>query len=195
MEADKGERTACGGRRKEKYLFEKQFSSSLCLCCFFLAASAVLFWSPLASFVILLLPPAWEDWKTGYVSDHWSVFLTVAGLGHNIFYGRLPDGFISCVFVLSLYGFLFLLAKHAMGAGDIFLSGAAALWLAPVFVPLFLFVSASAAALAGIAFLFFGGRSRREGIPFCPFIALGGVAAYGTEVLQLPFFPPWNCFI
>ena len=90
---------------------------------------------------------------------------------------------------------LFLLAKHAMGAGDIFLSGAAALWLAPVSVPLFLFLSASSAAIAGMVLLFLGRMSRREGIPFCPFIALGGVAAYGAEVFQLPFFPSWHCFI
>lgn len=42
---------------------------------------------------------------------------------------------------------------------------------------------------------FLGRMSRREGIPFCPFIALGGVAAYGAEVFQLPFFPSWHCFI
>ena len=165
------------------------------LCCFFLAASAVFFWSPFVSLTLLLLPPAWEDWKTGYVSDYWSVFLAAAGLGHNVFYSRLTDGFISCAFVLGLYGLLFLLTKHAMGAGDIFLSGAAALWLVPVSVPLFLFLSASSAAIAGIVLLFFGRMSRREGIPFCPFIALGGVAAYGAEVFQLPFFPSWHYFI
>ena len=144
---------------------------------------------------MLFLSPAWEDWKTGYVSDYWSVFLAAAGLGHNVFYSRLTDGFISCAFVLGLYGLLFLLTKHAMGAGDIFLSGAAALWLVPVSVPLFLFLSASSAAIAGIVLLFFGRMSRREGIPFCPFIALGGVAAYGAEVFQLPFFPSWHYFI
>lgn len=116
-------------------------------------------------------------------------------MGHNVFYSRLTDGFISCAFVLGLYGLLFLLAKHAMGVGDIFLSGAAALWLAPVSVPLFLFLSASSAAMAGMVLLFLGRMSRREGIPFCPFIALGGVAAYGAEVFQLPFFPSWHCFI
>lgn len=116
-------------------------------------------------------------------------------MGHNVFYSRLTDGFISCAFVLGLYGLLFLLTKHAMGAGDIFLSGAAALWLVPVSVPLFLFLSASSAAIAGIVLLFFGRMSRREGIPFCPFIALGGVAAYGAEVFQLPFFPSWHYFI
>ena len=85
--------------------------------------------------------------------------------------------------------------KQARGAGDIFLSGAAALGLAPVSVPLFLFLSASSAAIAGMVLLFLGRMSRREGIPFCPFIALGGVAAYGAEVFQLPFFPSWHCFI
>lgn len=195
MEADEWERTACSEREKEKNLFGEKFSSPLGLCCFFFVAAAVFFRSPFASFALLLFPPAVEDWKTGYVSDYWSVFLAAAGVGHNIFYGRLADGFLSCVFVLGLYGFLFLIAKHAMGAGDILLSGAAALWLVPGSVPLFLFLSASAAALAGMVLLFFGRISRREGIPFCPFIALGGVAAYGAEVFQLPFFPSWHCFI
>lgn len=195
MEADEWERTVCSERGKEKSFFGEKFSSPLGLCCFFLAALAFFFRSPLVSLTLLLLPPAWEDWKTGYVSDYWSVFLAAAGLGHNVFYSRLADGFLSCVFVLGLYGFLFLIAKHAMGAGDILLSGAAALWLVPGSVPLFLFLSASAAALAGMVLLFFGRISRREGIPFCPFIALGGVAAYGAEVFQLPFFPSWHCFI
>ena len=151
MEADEWERTVCSERGKEKSFFGEKFSSPLGLCCFFLAALAFFFWSPFVSLTLLLLPPAWEvlpfgtsgidlmtllllppaweDWKTGYVSDYWSVFLAAAGLGHNVFYSRLTDGFISCAFVLGLYGLLFLLAKHAMGAGDIFLSGAAALWL------------------------------------------------------------------
>lgn len=153
MEADEWERTVCSERGKEKSFFGEKFSSPLGLCCFFLAALAFFFWSPFVSLTLLLLPPAWEDWKTGYVSDYWSVFLAAAGLGHNVFYSRLTDGFISCAFVLGLYGLLFLLAKHAMGAGDIFLSGAAALWLAPVSVPLFLFLSASSAAIAGMVLL------------------------------------------
>lgn len=195
MEADEWERTACGEIKREKHFWGEKFESPLGLCCFFLAALAVFFRSPLVSLTLLLLLPAWEDWKTGYVSDYWSVFLAAAGLGHNVFYSRLTDGFISCAFVLGLYGLLFLLAKHAMGAGDIFLSGAAALWLVPVSVPLFLFLSAFSAAMAGMVLLFFGRMSRREGIPFCPFIALGGVVAYGAEVFQLPFFPSWHCFI
>lgn len=195
MEADEWERTACGEIKREKHFWGEKFVSPLGLCCFFLAALAVFFRSPLVSLTFLLFPPAVEDWKTGYVSDHWSVFLAAAGLGHNVFYSRLTDGFISCAFVLGMYGLLFLLAKHAMGAGDIFLSGAAALWLLPVSVPLFLFLSASSAAMAGMVLIFFGRMSRREGIPFCPFIALGGVAAYGAEVFQLPFFPSWHCFI
>ena len=133
MEADKWERTACGEIKREKHFWGEKFVSPLGLCCFFLAALAVFFWSPFVSFAFLLFPPAVEDWKTGYVSDHWSVFLAAAGLGHNVFYSRLTDGFISCAFVLGMYGLLFLLAKHAMGAGDIFLSGAAALWLAARF--------------------------------------------------------------
>lgn len=165
MEADEWERTACGEIKREKHFWGEKFVSPLGLCCFFLAALAVFFRSPFVSLTLLLLPPAWEDWKTGYVSDYWSVFLAVAGLGHNVFYSRLADGFISCAFVLGLYGLLFLLAKHAMGAGDIFLSGAAALWLAPVSVPLFLFLSASSAAIAGMVLLFLGRMSRREGIP------------------------------
>lgn len=104
MEADEWERTVCSERGKEKSFFGEKFSSPLGLCCFFLAASAVFFWSPFVSLTLLLLPPAWEDWKTGYVSDYWSVFLAAAGLGHNVFYSRLTDGFISCAFVLGLYG-------------------------------------------------------------------------------------------
>lgn len=117
MEVDEWERTACGEIKREKHFWGEKFSSPLGLCCFFLAALAVFFWSPFVSFAFLLFPPAVEDWKTGYVSDHWSVFLAAAGLGHNVFYSRLTDGFISCAFVLGMYGLLFLLAKHAMGGG------------------------------------------------------------------------------
>lgn len=95
MEADEWERTACGEIKREKHFWGEKFVSPLGLCCFFLAALAVFFRSPLVSLTLLLLPPAWEDWKTGYVSDYWSVFLAAAGLGHNVFYSRLTDGFIS----------------------------------------------------------------------------------------------------
>lgn len=85
MEADEWERTACGEIKREKHFWGEKFVSPLGLCCFFLAALAFFFRSPFVSLTLLLLPPAWEDWKTGYVSDYWSVFLAAAGLGHNVF--------------------------------------------------------------------------------------------------------------
>ena len=84
MEADEWERTVCNERGKEKSFWREIFFSTwfmLFLSCRF----GGFLWSPFVSLTLLLLPPAWEDWKTGYVSDYWSVFLAAAGLGHNVF--------------------------------------------------------------------------------------------------------------
>lgn len=180
--------------KKRAVTLGERFSSPFVLCGIFALAAAIFFWSPLAAFVFLAIFPAVEDGMTGYVSDHWSFLLALGGLWHDIFYGRLHEGALSAVFILGLFCVLYFCAPNAMGAGDIFFSGAAALWLVPMTAPLFLFLASFTAALAGCALLVFGKRKRKDGIPFCPFIALGGAAAYGAEDFWICFLTSWIYF-
>ena len=86
-----------------------------------------------------------------------------------------------------IYTILYFLSKKSMGTGDIFLSAGAACWLTPVTCLLFIWFSALTALLFSAYFLLTGKWNRKSPVRFGPFMALGGILAYGMEIwLPLP---------
>lgn len=132
-------------------------------------------------FLLFLGFGALEDWDTGYISDGWSLLLVVTGLlsawaGH-----RVADSLLSAGLCFLVYALLYMISRKSLGTGDILLSTGAAFWLAPVSCLLFIWLSAALAALSLGIVLLAGGRGFCREVRFGPFIALGGVAAYGLE--------------
>jgi leader peptidase (prepilin peptidase) / N-methyltransferase len=90
---------------------------------------------------------------------------------------------------LGASGFLFaaVLAYPAgMGMGDVKLAGVMGLYLGASVAPA-LFVGFASGAVVGVAIaLARGSSARKQGVPFGPFLALGGIVAllYGPEIID-----------
>jgi leader peptidase (prepilin peptidase) / N-methyltransferase len=100
--------------------------------------------------------------------------------------GRLPENLIAGA---AAGGFLLVAAvayPAGMGMGDVKLAGVMGLYLGASVAPA-LFIGFAAGALVGIGIVLAQGSSaRKQGVPFGPFLALGGVIAlfYGAEIID-----------
>lgn len=130
---------------------------------------------------MLLLGPAAEDGRSGYISDGWPLLLAAAGLVTSWQQGQAIEGLVTAGMMLVLYGLMYLWKREAAGMGDVLLSAAAALWLTPIFGLLFLWIAAVS------SLVFYGLRllvrrpPAEAGVRFAPFLAFGGVMAYGMQ--------------
>jgi leader peptidase (prepilin peptidase) / N-methyltransferase len=100
--------------------------------------------------------------------------------------GKLPENVIAGA---AAGGFLLAAAlayPAGMGMGDVKLAGVMGLYLGASVAPA-LFVGFAAGALVGIAIVLVRGASaRKQGVPFGPFLALGGVIGllYGPAIID-----------
>jgi leader peptidase (prepilin peptidase) / N-methyltransferase len=100
--------------------------------------------------------------------------------------GRLPENLMAGA---AAGGFLLAAAlayPAGMGMGDVKLGGVMGLYLGASVAPA-LFIGFAAGALVGIAIVLArGGSARKQGVPFGPFLALGGIVAllYGPEIID-----------
>jgi leader peptidase (prepilin peptidase) / N-methyltransferase len=101
-------------------------------------------------------------------------------------YSRLPENLIAGA---AAGGFLLLAAlayPAGMGMGDVKLAGVMGLYLGASVAPA-LFVGFASGAVVGVAIaLARGSNARKQGVPFGPFLALGGIVAllYGPEIID-----------
>ena len=99
---------------------------------------------------------------------------------------RLPENLLAGV---AAGGFLLVAAvayPAGMGMGDVKLAGVMGLYLGASVAPA-LFVGFASGALIGVAIAIARGSSaRKQGVPFGPFLALGGLVAllYGPEIID-----------
>lgn len=142
--------------------------------------AGLVFLSPVP-FLLCLGLGALEDWDTGYISDGWSLLLAVTGLLSAWDRQQVADSLLSAALCFFIYALLYMVSRKSLGTGDILLSTGAAFWLAPVSCLFFIWFSAALAALSLGIVLLAGGRGFCREVRFGPFIALGGVAAYGLE--------------
>lgn len=140
-----------------------------------------------ACLFFLLLFPAWEDFRTGFISDTWSFLLGLCGLATSFRAGRPAAGLASGALVFLILGGLYLCFRQGVGTGDLFLASAAALWLTPLHSLLFLWFSSLAALLFLAVPLLRGKRQLREGIAFGPFLGAGAFLSY--VLLETGFLP------
>lgn len=85
--------------------------------------------------------------------------------------------------------FLFALSliwAGGMGMGDVKLAGLVGFWLGPPVI-VALFVAFVAGSAVGVTLMALGWRTRKDAVPFGPFIGLGAVVAYlaGAEIISL----------
>lgn len=126
-------------------------------------------------FAVLLGGAAWEDSRTGYISDLWSGALAAGGAVHWVMHGTAGTLCTAAgVFLL----FLALSRCHAAGGGDAPLAGAAALWLSWEAGLIFLWSACVLGGLIGAAFVLLGRKRLTDGLPFAPFLCAAGMFSY-----------------
>ena len=92
------------------------------------------------------------------------------------------DAFLSFAGVTLFFVLLFVLARGAIGAGDVILSSAVAWWFSPLSAAFFVWLSFLSAAVFSVVLLCRRKQSLQSAIFFIPFISLGGVCAYGFSL-------------
>lgn len=147
----------------------------------FLAFSLWLY-SPFLALVWLLIFPAIEDARTGFVSDAWALGIMIVGCFDALMMGRMWDAFLSFAGVTLFFVLLFVLARGAIGSGDVILSSAVAWWFSPLSAAFFVWFSFLSAAVFSVVLLCRRKQSLQSAIFFIPFISLGGVCAYGFSL-------------
>ena len=127
-------------------------------------------------FLALLAGAALEDWRTGYISDGWSLAAGLFGTVRLFVSGSfLPLVSAAAVF----FFFLCLRCFRCAGEGDGFLASAAALWMSPESCAVFLWTALVLGGLAGAGVLISGKRKKEDRLPFEPFLCIAGGIAYG----------------
>lgn len=132
-------------------------------------------------FGCLLLGAALEDGMTGYISDFWSLLLLGGGFLTSVMEGRMAESLLSFLLAAAVYGGLYFFSKKSLGTGDILLSAGAASWLAPLSCLLFIWLSALMAAFVMGTLVVLGKWRMDRAVRFGPFLAAGGLLAYGWQ--------------
>ncbi len=130
-------------------------------------------------FCAVLVTAAFIDYQHKIIPDE----LILAGcvLGLPLVFlsgpGKLVDGLVGFFVAGLLFLFIAVVSNGGMGGGDIKLSALMGLYLGFPNIIVALFSSFLLGGLSGIALLALRGKSRKDAVPFGPFLAFGGVMA------------------
>lgn len=135
-----------------------------------------LFWA-------LLLFPALEDWRTGYISDGWSLALGIGAVLYHWGMGTIEGAWGGLLAGVLLWMVLRLYPR-GIGEGDLWLGAAIGTWLSGWEAIVFLWLAFVLGSAAGVWHLFLGGGLKDE-MPFGPFLCLSGIVTHlvGKDVL------------
>jgi leader peptidase (prepilin peptidase)/N-methyltransferase len=100
---------------------------------------------------------------------------------------KLPELLVAGAGAFTLLLGAALIHPAGMGMGDVKLAGVMGLYLGLSILPA-LFIGFLAGSLVGVAVLArYGAAGRKKGVPFAPFLALGGILGllFGPELVQL----------
>jgi len=159
----------------------------------FLAAYQIIGGSPMlpaSLFLIsILLVIALIDWEFFRIPDQLLWIAIIVGL-LSTFILKSPDlrsglsGFlIGGVLMLLIY----ILGRGGMGFGDVKLSAVLGFYLGAAGAVLAVFLASLLAAVVGIVLILSGRKTRRDAIPFAPFISAAGVIVlfWGERLIHL----------
>jgi leader peptidase (prepilin peptidase) / N-methyltransferase len=140
-------------------------------------------------FAAMLIAVGWIDLEHRLIPNRIVVPAAVYGVavGALLDPGALPERLIAGAGALLFLLVTALLYPAGMGMGDVKLAGVMGLFLGAAVAPSLL-VAFAAGSIAGIAIVATkGADARKTGVPFAPFLALGGVVGLlvGPELVDL----------
>ncbi|MBF7082116.1 prepilin peptidase [Desulfallas sp. Bu1-1] len=174
----KGHCRYCGGKISPQYPLVELVTAAL-----FLAAHRFwgLGWQAAAMWIFfaMLITVSVIDMHHKIIPDE--ILITGLVLGVPSIFLASPGKLISGAIGFFAAGLLLLVialaSKGGMGGGDIKLSAAMGLFLGWPGIIVALFLSFLAGGLSGILLLATGRKSRKDAVPFGPYLAMGGVVA------------------
>lgn len=129
-----------------------------------------------SSFVLVILAPFWPDFGIDreFVFEH----ARLASFVNSLLAG---------VGGLSFFWVVKLIYPQGMGAGDVKMAGTLGLMVGYPGIVLSIWAAAVLGGAVALVLLTLGGRSRKDAIPFGPFLSFGGIAALlgGAEIVDI----------
>ena len=178
----------CGTRFSSRYPMIELLTAVLFVCCFQIFGLSLQLIKALilTSFLLII---TFIDYDHQLILDNVLLWFSLSGVAINLWMNSLSVG---DMFFASLLGggLLFLIAvlsRGGMGDGDIKFAVALGLWLDWQCVLLALFIAFVLGGIGSLLLLLLKLKSRKDFIPFGPFIALGTLITvlYGNKIFSL----------
>jgi prepilin signal peptidase PulO-like enzyme (type II secretory pathway) len=137
-------------------------------------------WIDLALFIAVLIPISIVDIKTRKIPDFLIIIglviflVTKALLFKELSFWLILDTAVGFMSIFCLWFF----TKGGIGLGDAKLSGLLGFVLGVYFWIIALLIASLAGLLTGVVLLAQKKMERQQGIPFAPFLAIGGIISY-----------------
>ncbi len=137
----------------------------------------------------MLLVITFIDYKYQIIPDGINLFGIICGVIFNIIYnfkGNLLNGAIGLVIGGGIFLLIFAVTKGAMGGGDVKLMGVLGFFVGWKYILLIMVSSFIIGAIISIVLLIFKIKSRKDYIPFGPFIAMATLISiyFGEEIIH-----------
>ncbi|MDF2634690.1 MAG: Prepilin peptidase [Pelosinus sp.] len=138
----------------------------------------------LTSFLLVI---TFIDYDHQLILDKVLLWLSGTGVVINLWTNNMNlwDMLIASILGGGLLLFIAIVSRGGMGGGDIKFAAALGIWLGWKFLLLTLLLSFVFGGVGGLSLLLFKLKSRKDFIPFGPFIALGALLSllYGSEII------------
>ncbi len=180
----------CGKPYSPRYAVVELLTGLLFFWCFlcFGAGLELVIALMFTSFLVII---AFIDYDHQLILDKVLVWFAGAGVVAKLYtgYPLIGDMLLAAVTGGGVLLFLALITRGGMGDGDIKLVAALGLWLGLEPTMLTLFLAFVLGGLSSVLLLLFKLKTRKDFIPFAPFIAIAGFisALYGVEIIQWYF--------
>ncbi|MBQ9763008.1 MAG: prepilin peptidase [Phascolarctobacterium sp.] len=138
-------------------------------------------------FTLCLLIHIYTDCKEQLLYDKVSTVLMVAGVIYAYYFGNLWQSLYGATFSLAVMLAIYWLSRGGMGLGDVKFALVLGIWLGLEKSILCLVLAFVAGGIVGISLLVTGIKSRKDSIPFGPYLCIAGWVSllFGNELLNL----------
>lgn len=138
-------------------------------------------------FSLCLLVHIYTDCKEQLLYDKVSTILMTAGIIYAYYFGDLWQSLYGASLSLGIMLVIYWLSRGGMGLGDVKLALVLGIWLGLEQSLLCLIMAFVTGGLVGVGLLLCGIKSRKDAIPFGPYLCVAGWCSliFGNELLNL----------